>query len=157
MLTLLPLIASVLADGPSATLVLEEVKAPRVAQVRLAESLAEAESIESVRVHERSVTFVTIRDGESFDVIATTAKSGRVVALQLTRGAPITAQLHGLTWLASELAETTAVTALVVDEDGAVIIGTSDLRRYTAIPGRGSGGTDVAVESRWAAAWNDAP
>jgi hypothetical protein len=149
----------------------EVVSSPRVAQVRLAETLAEADAIESVMVTAptsakgkakratnarkgRVVTFAIVRAGETFDVTAQTTKSGEIVSLAIVRAPQrLAAQLHGLTWLGSELAEAAAVTRLVVDADGGVLIATDDGRRYMAIPGRGSGGANVAAESRWAAAW----
>lgn len=155
MIGFLPILPVIAALGGSPTqLTAELVTAPRVAQVRLAETLAEAEAIESVRGHGRAVTFVIVRDGETFEVTAKTTRSGEIVALAITPTHAAPVQLHGLTWLGAELAEVTAVTRLVVDGDGAVIIGTDDGRRYMAIPGRGSGGANVAAEARWAAAWS---
>ena len=134
----------------------EVVTSPRVAQVRLAETLAEADAIESVVARGRTVTFVIVRDGETFDVVAKTKKSGEVTSLAIAHArTELAVQLHGLTWLASELAEVSAITRLVVDGDGAVTINTDDGRRYMAIPGRGSGGANVAAEARWAAAWSE--
>lgn len=152
LLPVLPLV-TLFSQPPSDV---EVVSSPRVAQVRLAETLAEAEAIESVAVKGRAITFVIVRAGETFDVTAKTKKSGEIVALAIAR-APhaLAAQLHGLTWLGSELAEAAAVTRLVVDADGGVMIATDDGRRYMAIPGRGSGGANVAAEARWAAAWSN--
>jgi hypothetical protein len=153
MIGLLPIIPLVtLFSQPSA----EVVSSPRVAQVRLAETLAEADAIESVAAKGHAITFVIVREGETFDVTAKTKKSGEIVSLAIARAPQALAvQLHGLTWLGSELADVAAVTRLNVDEDGGVMIGTDDGRRYMAIPGRGSGGANVAAESRWAAAWSD--
>lgn len=166
---LLPLVSVALAAGSSApaaepvVAAVEPVRAaaelvtsPRVAQVRLAETLSEATSIEAVSARGRRVTFAIIHDGAALDVTATVTKSGEVVALAITPARAIAAQLHGLTWLADELAQATAVTRLVVDEDGAVLIRTSEGQRYMAIPGRGSGGANAAAEARWAAAWTGA-
>ena len=50
----------------------ETISSPRVAQVRLAETLAEADAIESVAAKGRAITFVIVRDGETFDVTAKT-------------------------------------------------------------------------------------
>ena len=50
--------------------------------------------------------------------------------------------------------DSAAVTRLVVDDDGAVTLETSDGLRFMAIPGRGSGG-NAAVAARWAAEWNN--
>src|SRR6188768_1589821 len=103
----------------------EVVSSPRVAQVRLAETLAEADAIESVSARGRTVTFVIVRDGETFDITAKTKKSGEVTSLAIAHAhTELAVQLHGLTWLSSELAEVSAITRLVVDDDGAVTIKT---------------------------------
>lgn len=148
MFALLPFLPLLYSTTPS-----EVVTAPRVAQVRLAETLAEAESIEAVFARGKQITFVIVDDGATLNVTADT-KKGEVISFAITRARDLPVQLHGLTWLGSELAEVMAVTRLVADADGAVTITTDDGRRYMAIPGRGSGGANVAAEARWAAAWN---
>lgn len=117
----------------------EHVDSPRVAQVRLAETLASADGIETIDTRGRDVTFTIVRGGEALEVTARTQHEA-VVALTIAPAAHPGAELHGLSWLASELAEATAVTRLVVDDDGAVAIRTHEGRTYLAIPGRGSGG-----------------
>jgi len=159
LLAVLPLVSVALAAGSPSTPVerpgaAEVVASPRVAQVRLAETLAAAESIETVSARGRKVTFAIVRDGAAFDVTATTRRSGEVIALTIAPAQSIAAQLHGLTWLGELLAEVTAVTRLVVDEDGAVVIQTSDGQRFMAIPGRGAGGANAAAAARWAATWS---
>jgi hypothetical protein len=133
------------------------ITAPRTAQVRLAVTLAEADSIHAIAAKRGQVVFAIDRDGEAFEVIATVrikgAGKGEVIALSITDVGAAIGDAGGLTWLAAELAEATAITGLAADADGAVTITTSDGRAYMAIPGRGSGG-NAAVESRWAAAWN---
>jgi hypothetical protein len=146
LLPLLPLLSSLTFP--------EVVNETRVAQVRLAETLAEADAIESVTAHGREITFVIVRDGDTFEVTARTTKRGDITALAIAPVRAVPVALHGLTWLGAELAEVTAVTRLVVDADGAVTLATNDGRRYMAIPGRGSGGANVAAEARWAAAWS---
>jgi len=135
----------------------EVIASPRVAQVRLAETLAEADSIHSVSARGKTITFAITRGDKSFQVIATTrtkhAVKGEVVGLAVVETRPLEFEGGGLSWLGAELERVTAISRLVVDEDGAVTITTSDGRRYMAIPGRGSGG-NAAVESRWAAAWS---
>lgn len=149
LLPILPLLSMFSQPVPA-----EVVAMPRVAQVRLAETLAEADAIESVSAKHRAITFTIVRAGETFEVTAKTSKTGEVISLAIDPARSLAVQLHGLTWLGSELAEVSAVTRLVVDDDGGVMIGTDDGRRYMAIPGRGSGGANVAAESRWAAAWS---
>jgi hypothetical protein len=150
-LPIIPLLASLNVGE------IEVVTSPRVAQVRLAESLASADAIESVTASgKHAITFVVIRDGATFELTAKTKKSGEISSLTIVPApTALAVQLHGLTWLGTELAEVAAVTRLAVDEDGAVTLKTDDGRRYMAIPGRGSGGrANVAAEARWAAAWN---
>jgi hypothetical protein len=146
--TLLPLIAVSLGLGeePVAT------TSPRAAQVRLAVTLAEADAIHAIGTRRGAIVFAIDRDGEAFEVVATTRK-GEVTSLSITDVGIAIGDAGGLSWLGAELADATAITGLAVDEDGAVTITTSDGRAYMAIPGRGSGG-NAAVEARWAAAWN---
>jgi hypothetical protein len=132
----------------------EVITSPRVARVRLAETLASADSIHSVSARAGKITFAISRGNESFDVVATTAKRGEVASLSITRASANHDELGSLSWLSSELAGVTAISRLVVDEDGAVTITTSSGTRYMVIPGRGSGGTNAGVEARWAAEWN---
>ena len=139
----------------------EEVATPRAAQVRLAEVLGGADSIDSVvaTANGRNVTFAVSHGDEAFDVVAHTDKRGTVIALEIVPADRLVGEVGPLSWLASEVVEATAVTRLAVDEDAAVTITTNDGRRYMVIPGRGSGGapraaTNTAVEARWAAEWN---
>jgi len=155
--TLLPLVSVALGlAAPAPALDLGEepvvVSAPRTAQVRLAVVLAEADAIHTIAAKRGQVVFAIDRGGEAFEVIAKT-KRGEVIALTITDVGSAFGE-GGLSWLSPELAEATAVTHLTADEDGAVTITTSDGRAYMAIPGRGSGG-NAAVESQWAAAWNN--
>jgi len=139
----------------------EEVATPRAAQVRLAEVLGGADSIDAViaTANGHEVTFAVSHGDEAFDVVAHTDKRGTVIALEIVPAVRPVGEVGPLSWLASEVVEATAVTRLAVDEDAAVTITTNDGRRYMVIPGRGSGGapraaTNTAVEARWAAEWN---
>ncbi len=139
---------------PPPVVQLETIETERVAQVRLAEVLGTADAIHAVTAKRKQITFVISRGEQVFRVVATTTKKGDVTRLDIV---PIVNDLElngGLSWLAEELEAVTAVTRLVADEDGAVTITTSDNRRYMAIPGRGSGGSNTAAEARWAAEWN---
>jgi hypothetical protein len=149
----LRLMAFIAASGATTAAADEAVMKPRTAQVRLARVLREADAIESVTANGRAITFVIADRGETLRVVATT-RDGSVSALSVAHSDyPI--ESGNLTWLASELADVRAITRLDADEDGAVTITTSDLRRYMIIPGRGSGGPgNEAVEARWAAEWN---
>ena len=135
------------------------VTTPKIAQVRLAEELAEADAIHAIGRRGQTIVFTIDRDGEALEVVVgvrTRGKTrGQVASLSIRPVGPATGDYGSLSWLGAELADATAVTALAIDEDGAVTITTSDGRAYMAIPGRGSGG-NAAVEARWAAAW-DAP
>ncbi|MEJ7600851.1 MAG: hypothetical protein WKG01_23300 [Kofleriaceae bacterium] len=136
-------------------LTLLEVASPKTAQRRLAETLAAADSIDSVVTRDRTVSFAITRAGTAFSVAVTTRKSGEVSSLVVTETPAGRVSEHGgLSWLSAELASgTAAVTRLAVDEDGAVTITTRNGRTYMAIPGRGSGG-NAAIEAQWAAAWD---
>jgi len=140
------------APQPVVTVREEREDSARVAQVKLAETLGNADAIHSVRAAKNTVTFTITRGDTAYAVIATT-KRGDVIALDIK---PISSgELGGgLTWLADEMQSITAVTKLVPDEDGAVTIVTSDNRRYQIIPGRGSGGGNEAVSARWAGEWD---
>jgi hypothetical protein len=174
MLIQLPVISMVLAasatagagvDPPAATASAsppaDEVVRGRDAQVKLADTLAEAASIQDVVPRHHTITFAIVDQGEAIDLIATT-HNGEVVELATHDRGPALGwdgsedgtEQGGLSWLADVMQETTAVTRLVVDRDGAVTLITSDGQRYMAIPGRGSGGGNTAVEARWADAWN---
>jgi hypothetical protein len=140
----------------------EVVSTPRAAQVRLAEVLADADAVYGVgevgptrqlRRARHTIAFAIDQGGVALRATATTRASGEVISLTITTVGPALGDLGSLTWLADELAHTTAVTRLAVDEDGAVTITTDDDRSYMAIPGRGSGG-NIGVSARWAAAWD---
>ncbi len=157
--SLLPLISVALgistpAQGPGEEPVV--VTAPRTAQVRLAVTLAEADAIYAIERHGSKIVFAIDRDGEAFEVIATTrtrgAHKGEVIGLSITDIGPAIGDYGGLSWIAAEMTEATAVTQLRADEDAAVTITTNEGRAYMAIPGRGSGG-NAGVEAQWAAAW----
>ncbi|CAN5864103.1 hypothetical protein BH11MYX3_BH11MYX3_02250 [soil metagenome] len=132
------------------------VTSPRTAQVRLAVTLAEADSIHAIARKGTRIVFAIDDDGEAFEVVATTrargANKGEVIALSITDIGPAIGQLGDLSWLGSELAEVTAITQLTADDDGSVTITTNDGRAYMALPGRGAGG-NAGVEAQWAAAW----
>lgn len=81
MIGLLPLIP-LLAALP------ETVDDARVAQVRLAESLAEADAIDGVVARGREITFTIVRDHETLEVTARTAKRGEIVALKISAAPP---------------------------------------------------------------------
>lgn len=165
---ILPLISAVLGVAPPAASTADvgvvdargdevawRATSPRGAQVRLAEALAEADAIHAIAGRGRTVTFAIDHGGAAIELAVTTGARGEVLRVDRARRGDALGGPGGLSWLAPELAETTAVTRLVVDDDGAVTILTSDRRRYVAIPGRGSGG-NAAVSARWAAAWDGA-
>src|SRR5687768_10823504 len=108
----------------------EAVASPRVAQVRLAETLAGADAIERVTVGWRAVTFAIVADGGPLAVTARTSRAGVVVAFEIAPAMRGAAQLHAFSWLAAELADAPAITRLVVGGDGRLRLITSDDRRY---------------------------
>jgi hypothetical protein len=150
MLALLPLVAVAAAGGLAPP---EVTTSPRTAQVQLAEALTGADSIESVEARGHTIAFSIVRDREVFRVVATTARRGEIVALAIEPAGPAGAELHGLTWLAAELADATAIVRLVPSDGGGVLLSTSDGRRYLVTPQRFPRTGNEAVEARWGAAW----
>ena len=138
----------------------EVVTMAQAAQVRLAQTLAEADAIESFAMGRGSpgqpltVTFSIVRDGEQLLVAATTGRDGTVAALEIEPVGPAHAELDRLTWLAVELADASAVVRLVAADRGGVLLSTSDGRRYLVTPARGPRTGNEAVEARWGAAWS---
>jgi hypothetical protein len=55
------------------------ITSPRVAQVRLAEALGNADAIHAVSAHHHQITFAITRGDRSLQVTATTGKQGQVV------------------------------------------------------------------------------
>lgn len=102
--------------------------------------LAEADSIDSVHASARTFTFAIERGDTPFEIVATTNRRGVVINVEAHERIAADFDLGGLSWLADTMKSTTAVTRLAVDEDGAVLLTTSDGQRFMAIPGRGSGG-----------------
>lgn len=138
----------------------EVVTSARVAQVRLAETLAEADAIESVSVtrgasdRAMTVTFSIVRGGEQVLVTAMAGPGGEIASLAIEPAGPAGAELHGLTWLAAELADAPAVVRLATADRGGVLLSTSDGRRYLLDPASGPHAGNEAVEARWGAAWS---
>ena len=154
MLGILPLLAVALASNESTARDYVVDASPRAAQVRLAEALADADSVDAVAIRApRLVAFRIVRAGEAYEILARTSKKGEVVSVTTRDLGDGGYEIGALSWLCDAMQNTAAVARLVVDEDGAVTLVGSDGQRYMAIPGRGSGGNDV-VEARWAAAWN---
>ena len=153
MLIHLPVLSMVLAASATAGAD-SGATANRDAQVQLADTLGNADAILAIHGGRNRVVFDVVRDGEALEVAART-DHGAVVELAIRDiGAADDLDVEpGLSWLGDVMKDTTAVTRLDVDRDGAVTLVTSDGQRYMAIPGRGSGGND-AVEARWAASWD---
>jgi len=165
LITALPMLAFALASAAG-----EHVSTPRDAQTRLAETLATADAIASVRANadgDHTITFVIQRDGEAYRVIATTDQGNgngnddakddqRVASLEIIDAGTADAAApprDDMSWLVSEMHDVSAIRTLVVDDRGHVTLGTSDGRRYAARPHRGPKG-NAGAEARWAAAWD---
>ncbi|MBA3458044.1 MAG: hypothetical protein H0T42_33485 [Deltaproteobacteria bacterium] len=96
----------------------EVVASPRAAQVRLAEALAEADAVHgvgAVSVKRHAIAFALDRDGQAFRAVARTRASGEVISLTITPAGPAHGDLGSLSWLSSELEQTTAIMRLTVD------------------------------------------
>ena len=131
------------------------VEVDRAPQVRLADELADADSIDSVHASDHVFTFAIERGDTPYEIVATTDRRGVVIDVEAHERMAADFDLGGLSWLAETMKSTTAVTRLAVDEDGAVMLTTADGARYMAIPGRGSGGSNDEVEARWAAEFDN--
>lgn len=134
----------------------EQVSTPRDAQARLAETLASADAVTSVRANadgDHTITFAVTRDGEAYRVIAQTDDTA-VVSLSIVDAGPTTrGPGNDMSWLVTEMHDVTAVPRLTVDAAGHVTLSTSDGRRYAARPHHGPK-VNAGVEARWAAAWD---
>lgn len=160
----LPIVAFALApgEGTSST----TVTSPRAAQARLAEALADADSIDWVHASGSTITFGIGHGGEAYRVIAQTRGKDIVAVFIRDAGRGGTPPCHRsegcgreaaavggrLGWLIAEMHDTAAVTEASV-KDGQVTITTDDGHRYLLLPGRN---TNASVEARWAAEWNNA-
>lgn len=142
MVLLLPLVATLLGG--------------EAAQARLAQALADADSVDSVVV-DRShhvVTFRIDRAGEAYEIVARTASRGVVEAIAIRDAGRGRHRLGKLSWLADAMRDTESVVRLDVDEAGVVTLVTNDGTRYLALPGHGAIHND-AVEARWGGEWNN--
>ena len=128
------------------------VSTPQDAQATLAGALAEADSVDWVRADHHAITFGIDRAGEAYTLTATTDDDNAVATLQIVDLGRGGRELGPMSWLADAMTGTSAVTQLVVADDGAVTVVTNDGDRYLAIP-TGTG-NNAAVEARWAEAWS---
>ena len=139
--------------GPVEEDVREAVTSPRVAQVRLAEMLAEADAIQ-VHAKPGSITFAIMRGGAPIEVVVTT-REGEISALAIAPGAPSKELAGDISWLGDELASVTAIVRITADDDGAITLVTSDGRRYLMTTTRsGIDDGNEAVDARWAGEWS---
>lgn len=152
LIAILPLVALSSDALTVAAIDLPTPSSARAAQVQLADTLANAESIDSIHARGDSFTFAITRGDHRIELIATTSEGSVVKIVERDRSFD-DIELGSLSWLVDTMKETVAVTRLEVDDDGAVTLTTSEGMRYMAIPGRGSGG-NAAAESRWAAEWD---
>jgi hypothetical protein len=149
MTPVLPLIAFALGAGVPE----ERVTTPHAAQARLAEALADADSVEWARANGDVYTFAIDYKGEAFLVVATT-RDHEVVSLAIRHAgrASVEEPQDALGWVVGEMHDAQTVTRLDV-RDGRVMMSTGEGRRYLMLPGHG---TNAAVEARWAAEWDNA-
>jgi hypothetical protein len=152
---LLPLISVATATGAVAAGVPSEtITSPRAAQARLAASLASATSIDTVTANDRAVTFTLDHANQTTRLVVQLDPNGTVESLTLTILGPAKAEGGSLTWLTAALADTAAITTLAVDHDGRVRLGTDRGDDFLLLASREERVTNVAVEARWAAAWD---
>jgi hypothetical protein len=154
MVSLLPLISVAMATGPAPG---DVAMFRRSAEVRLADALSDADSVDAVTADgaHRVVTFAIDRAGEAYRVIATVDDTGMVTEVAVRDAGRGSFAIGRLSWMADLMRVTVAVTRIEIDDEGEITLTTDDGQRYLAIPGRGAGAND-AVEARWAAEWNNA-
>ena len=167
MVTILPLVSIAFAlaspsEGSTRTLAppppsQPAEREPESEQQRLAQTLADADSIDGVSADSKHhlVTFSIDRAGEAYSVLVTTRRNGDVLSIEVRDDGVGTLEIGGLTWLSDTMRGATGVTRLVSDADGAVTLTTAEGERFMAIPGRGSGGNNSAASARWGAEWNN--
>ena len=136
----------------SAAVTAASADATAAPQAELATLLASATSIDRVEARANGVAFAIERDGETYQLLATTrgAEVVAVVVADLGRAVPHAA--GRFTWLAGELAGRTSITTLAVDASCTVIATTGAGTRYAVIAGEDG---NSAVAARWAASWDD--
>ncbi|MDX2088987.1 MAG: hypothetical protein SFX73_14115 [Kofleriaceae bacterium] len=153
LISLLPLVSlamsHALADGGASDEL--GMTTPRAAQVRLAETLAEADAIYAVSRTGNTITFAVDHDGDALDVAALVDARGQVIEYAIDRIGPARGEPSGLGWLSAELTDALAITRLAVARDGSITATTDDDRSYRLIRTRGA---NTGVDSRWAAAWD---
>jgi hypothetical protein len=127
----------------------------RSAEVRLADVLSDADSVEGTSFDRATgmLRFSIARAGEAYSVNAAVAADGAVTGVEVRdvgRGAP---SIGPLSWLADVMHEVTAVVRVEVDDEGLVTLTTDDGLRYLCNAGHDSR-TNNAVSARWGAEWN---
>ena len=122
---LLPLVAVVTAQPPAA-------------QARLAEALADADSVDAVRVDRRrhTVTFAIDRAGEAYELVAHVDPDNRIGRLMIRDRGLGHVGLGALSWLVDAMEHTHAIVRLEVGANGAVTLVTDDGSRYLAVASR---------------------
>lgn len=126
---------------------------PPAAQARLAEAIADADSVDAVRVDRshHTVTFAIDRAGEAYEIVARVAQDGEVASLTIRDRGLRHIGLGPMSWLADVMGRTHAVVRLEVGAAGQVTLVTDDGARYLAAPSRDG---NRAVRARWRAAWD---
>src|SRR4051794_2412674 len=109
----------IVASIGSATLASGEVvSTPVAAQARLAEALADADSVDAVTSHASVVTFTIGHKGESYEMDVALGRRGTVQSLTIRDAGHETATqaraVGSLTWLAREMRDADSVPALQI-------------------------------------------
>ena len=163
LLHLIPLVTVTMAANSAHAAAADAAMSERSAQVRLADMLANVDSIDAVRAKGNTFTFYVEHAGPTgyeapFAIVATTDEDGKVIRVVERERGPSEMHLGSLSWLVETMQQTVAVTKLEVDEDGAVTLTTNDNQRFMAIPGRGSGGEgNIDVDAHWAGEFDRVP
>lgn len=158
MMTPLSLVWIAASLGSTALASGEVVATPVAAQARLAEALADADSVDAVTSRDSTVTFSLGHKGEAYEMDVSIGLRGQVEGVVIRDVGHESAQeartVGALTWLVREMRDADSVPALTIDgDDGSITLSTDDGRDYLVIPDRGDGNT--SVEARWGAEWNN--
>lgn len=135
-----PAEAGVAVQGPPALLSPASLS-PSNPQLRLAEALADADSIDCVRTDRAggSVTFGIEHAGEAYEIVASIGPDGDVTAVHTSDAGRGTRALGPLSWLADAMSREAAVMRLELDEHGGATVVTDDGARFVVATACGVG------------------
>ena len=129
------------------------------AQLRLAEALADADSIDWVRADRTrgTVTFGIEHAGESYEIVVSASPAGDITSVRTADVGRGTRALGPLSWLTGAMSRSAAVARIEVGAAGEVTLVTDDGTRFFVVPARtGRPGGGDAGRMTSGGAWNGA-